>query len=146
MGRTAVPRRLIERRIHQDAMRAPRQASCRNVGFSRSFDIQADGASPIGEPVLSNIVAGQRNENRIHIDERDLQVGHPQRQRQTGCPDSGAEISRLFPRYSAGGRREQDGVMPDPMTTARLPQRKPATKDGVVCRGLRGHSLGDRSS
>ena len=86
------------------------------------------------ETVARRVLARERRQRRIDLDQRDGEAVDAPRQRQSGGADAGAEIDRVIAGARGGRRREQDGVMADAMAAQRLAQHQPAAEDGVLAR------------
>jgi hypothetical protein len=85
-----------------------------------------------GETVARGVLARQRGEGRLDLDQGHGEAGDATRQRQSRGADPGAEIDRVLAGAGRGRRREQNGVMADAVAAQRLAQRERSAEDRVL--------------
>ena len=131
VGRCALTRRIVERRIHQDARHRFRREPGRGEGTRRRRDVEHDGTDPPGKSVGLRILRCQRGETRIDLDQRDSAVLHPLRERQSCRTHARPEIDDPLARARRARRRQQDGVMADTVAASGLLEQQPAAEHGI---------------
>ena len=118
--RSAMPRRIIERRIHQyDIDTVGRQAR-RGKRLGGRRDVKQDD---IGRNSVRDGVALRQTRQRfIDLDQHKFDSRHAFGERQTGGADAGAEINHPIARTCRRRSRQQHGVMTGTVTQSGLPQ------------------------
>ncbi len=125
-------RDVMERRIHQHTISRARIQTRRRKGPRRRSHIQRDGVYAGSQAVARGIVRRQCRKRRVDIDQSDAQTLDPACQREAGGADARAEIDGVLTFLPRGCRRQQNGVVPDPMAAAWLMQTQAAVEHRVV--------------
>ena len=115
-----MPRGIVERRIHQDDIDAvgAEADGGKRVGGGRHIQHDGIGRDRIG----GGIVARQRRQRRIDLDQHELDPGDAPGDRETGGADAGAEFNHAITRTRRRRRGQQHGVMAGAVTRSRLTQ------------------------
>ena len=133
VGRCALTRRIVERRIHQNARHLFRREPRRGEGTRRRRDVEHDGTDPPGKSVGSRILRRQRGEPGSISTSVTRAVLDALRERQPGRTHARPEIHDPFARARRARRRQQDGVMADTVAASGLLEQQPAAEHGIRC-------------
>src|SRR5438128_11983570 len=92
--------------------------------------MEPNRVDPSGELVARGIGGGERRKVGTDVCERHAEARHAGRQRQAGRADARPEIDGAGAGWRGGS--EQDGIMPEAMAAARLPQAQAAAENRIV--------------
>jgi hypothetical protein len=124
-----VARRVIERRVHQDAICTVRQdADRRKIGGARC-DIERDRPSP--EPVCREIGPREIDQGFVPLDQYEIDPIDARRDSEARRADASTKIDDTLARLCRRRGRKQHRIVTGAMTALRLPQPEPATKKTV---------------
>jgi hypothetical protein len=123
--------RRVEGRIHYHVIgRTGRQSRRRKRRRARA-NIEADGARAAGQVVAHRIVARQRDQCWIDLDQSDGQIADAAGDGEPRRTHPGSEIDQML----AGARRascgQQNRIVAEAVALARLAQEKSAAKSGI---------------
>ena len=133
IGRDVLPRRIVERRVHQHAIgrcRAQCRAAANASAGAATSSVTARTRSP--SPLRAIFSAASAASSGSISTSVTSTSGDAHRQRQAGRADARAEIDRLVAGPRAGRRRQQDRVVADAVAAPLLRQPQPAAEHGVV--------------
>src|SRR5579883_839937 len=91
-------------------------------------DVQANDAYPISKSIVLGIIAGERGQSRIELDERHIKPGDAVRERKPGSTDAGAKLDRALAAMRGDCGGQQDRIMAEAMAAPRLTQHEPAAE------------------
>ena len=125
-----MPRRIVERRIHQHDIGAVGRQPGRGKGIGAGGHVKHDaiGRNRVG----AGVAARKFGERRIDLDQHELDSGHAPGQRKAGGADTGAKINHAIARARRRRRGQQHGIVAGAVTRFRLPQAQLSAKKGVL--------------
>jgi hypothetical protein len=138
VGGDSLPRRIIERRIHEDVGNRLRSQSGSREGPRRCCDVEDRRPHPRIQSVELRVLRCKPRQLRIDLDQHDLGAFDAKGQRQPCRADAGPEVDRAFAHAHRTCRREQNCVMAHSVAPFRLLEPQPAAERGILGH-LNGH-------
>jgi hypothetical protein len=116
-----LPRRVVERRVHQNAHdRIRQQAGSREIVW-RCRDIQIGDIDTCMQTIELCILARKRREARVHFDQSDADILDAGGEREPRCANPRAKIDGALACMARARGGKQNGIMADAMSPPELP-------------------------